>query len=125
MSKRTNLLERVRATAAEPDPGRFREPEPPATDPVPHRQAATPLRPKKERVKKGRTAIPLGVSLFPAEHAKLDHLVQRLERAGIPGANRSVVVREALQRLEEDTEKLSDDECAADFLRRAAKRRSA
>jgi len=82
-----------------------------------------PPQPKKERVKKGRTAIPLGVSLFPAEHAKLDNLVQRLERAGIPGANRSVVVREALQRLEEDTQKLSDDECAADFLRRAAKRR--
>src|SRR3712207_193270 len=108
MSKRANLLERVRATAAEPDPDRFREPEPPASDLAPHRQATMPPQPKKERVKKGRTAIPLGVSLFPAEHAKLDNLVQRLERAGIPGANRSVVVREALQRLEEDTQKLSD-----------------
>jgi hypothetical protein len=115
MSKRDNLLEKVRATAAEPDPDRFREPEPLAPDPAPR---------SKERVKKGRTAIPLGVSLFPAEHAQLDKLVQRLGRAGIPGANRSVVVREALHRLEEDTEKLSDDECAADFLRRAAKRRS-
>jgi hypothetical protein len=125
MSKRANLLERVRATAAEPDPDRFREPESPAPDLAPRQPTARPPRAKKERVRKGRTAIPLGVSLFPAEHAKLDNLVQRLGRAGIPGANRSVVVREALQRLEEDTEGLSDDECAADFLRRAAKRRSA
>jgi hypothetical protein len=125
MSKRANLLERVRATAAEPDPDRFREPESPAPEHAPRQPAAMPPRPRKERVRKGRTAIPLGVSLFPAEHAQLDNLVQRLGRAGIPGANRSVVVREALQRLEEDTEKLSDDECAADFLRRAAKRRGA
>ncbi len=117
-----NLLEAVRATAREPNPERFREPEALAPEPSP---ASSPSRPKKERVKKGRTAIPLGVSLFPPELDKLDRFVGRLQRAGYANANRSLVVREALQRLEEDTEGMSDDDCLSAFFKRAAKRRSA
>lgn len=121
MSKK-DLLEAVRATAREPNPERFREPEASALEPTP---LASPARPQKERVKKGRTAIPLGVSLFPKEHAELDQLVATLQEGGFAGANRSLVVRAALNRIREETQGMDAGECAAYFLTRSAKPRSA
>ncbi len=120
MSKK-NLLEQVRATAREPNPDRFREPEAAAPEPTPIAKTEPP----KKRRGKGRTAVPLGVSLFPEEHAELDKLVNNLQRGGLAGANRSFVVREALQRLREETRGMSEAELAASFLMREAKRRSA
>jgi hypothetical protein len=123
MAKKLSL-EQVRATAREPNPDRFREPQeqqPAAPRPEPVEGAKAPRKGKG----KGRTAIPLGVSLFPEEQAELDNLVASLRRGGLAGANRSFVVREALQRLKEETRGMGDAERAASFLTREAKRRSA
>jgi hypothetical protein len=114
MAKKLSL-DQVRATAREPNPARFREPEALKEEP-----AAAP-KPRKGRGA-GRMAIPLGVSLFREEHTELDHLVSALRRGGLSGANRSLVVREALKRLKEETEGLSDGDIAASFLTRQAKR---
>ncbi len=120
MAKKLSL-EQVRATAREPNPDRFREPQeqqPVTPAPEPVKEA------KASRKGKGRTAIPLGVSLFPEEQTELDNLVASLRRGGLAGANRSFVVREALQRLKEETQGMGDAERAASFLTREAKRRS-
>ena len=118
-------LDQVRATAPKSNPERFREPEAPVATAEPQLEA--PVKPAGGRkgTGKGRTAVPLGVSLFREEQAELDGLVASLKRGGLAGANRSSVVREALKRLQEDVSGLSDAERAASFLTREAKRQSA
>ncbi len=109
-------LEQVRATAPKPNPDRFREPETVEPDPAQATpQTGAPVRPKGGRkgTGKGRTAVPLGVSLFKEEHAELDGLVASLRRGGLAGINRSSVIREALKRLQEDVQGLGDAERAA------------
>lgn len=90
------------------------------------RAAATTRRPKPDRIteaenrKKGYRVV--AVSLYTPEAEWVDHTSQVLHRAGTPKANRSLVIREAILRLQEELEGKSPEEILRYFIERQARR---
>jgi dienelactone hydrolase len=70
--------------------------------------------------KKGYRVV--AVSLYTPEADWIEETTQALKRAGNQKANRSLVVREAILRLQESLQNKSPDELLADFTEREAKR---
>lgn len=64
----------------------------------------------------------VAVSLYLPEANWIDHATRSLQVAGNPKANRSLVVREAILRLQESLDGKSPAEILADFTSRQAKR---
>jgi hypothetical protein len=98
--KKRRLMEQAEATARAPEPGRLLE--------------VDTKRSKGYRV--------VAVSLYTPEAEWIDYITQLLQRAGNPKANRSLVVREAIARLQEDLENKSPDEALSYFIKRQAGR---
>jgi hypothetical protein len=88
-------MARAAATVRQPHPARLRE---------------------AERHKPGYRVIT--VSLYTPEAEWIDHMTQILQRAGNPKANRSLVIREAIARLQEDLQDKSPQEALQDFIAR-------
>ena len=101
--KGRQLAERAAATTRQPQPARL---------------AAEPAR------KPGYRVVP--VSLYVPEAEWLDRLSQALKGAGNPKANRSLLVREAIHRLQEELAGKTPAEVLRYFIeqhtRRAARR---
>jgi hypothetical protein len=98
--KKRRLLEQAEATARAPEPSRLLE--------------ADAKRKKGYRV--------VAVSLYTPEAEWIDYITQLLQRAGNPKANRSLVVREAIARLQEDLDDKSPDEALNYFIKRQSRR---
>jgi hypothetical protein len=119
-------LDQVRAAAPVSDPDRFRDEQPqeqgiePQAAEAPQAAAA----PRKKRGQ-GRGSTPLGVSLYRDEIEALDGMVEELRRSGFAPATRSLVMREAFQRLKEEAQGLAGADLINFFISREAKRRSA
>ncbi len=64
----------------------------------------------------------VAVSLYQEEAAEADRLTDILKRAGWHKANRSLVIREALARLQEELESKSSEEIFRYFIERLARR---
>ncbi len=64
----------------------------------------------------------VAVSLYEHEANEADRLTEVLKRAGWPKANRSLIVREALLRLEQDVAGKDDEGVFRDFVERQARR---
>ena len=79
-----------------------------------------PSRLQGDAKKSGYRVVP--VSLYTHEADWLDHICRVLNRAGYPKPNRSLLVREALRRLEEEWEDKTPEETLRDFTDRNAKR---
>ncbi len=92
------------------------------------RAAATVRKPRPDRLletgahKKGYRVV--AVSLYTPEAEWVDHLTRVLQHAGHPKANRSLVIREAISRLQEDLQEKSPEETLQDFIEHQAKRTS-
>ena len=100
LDKKTRLIARAAATTRVPTPARLVE---------------TDRRQKREyRI--------VAVSLYKPESDWIDHLTQMLQRVGIPKANRSLVVREAILRLQEELKEKSPEEIRNNFIESQAKR---
>jgi hypothetical protein len=82
-------------------------------EPIPQR-AQEPARKKGYRV--------VAVSLYVPEAEWIDQMTTTLRHAGNPKANRSLVVREALLRLQEELGSKNPDQLVRDFTERQAKR---
>ena len=67
----------------------------------------------------------IAISLYNDEAAAADRLTSILQRGGLPKANRSLVMREALIRLEEELAGMSAEEVFRYFANRLAKRAAA
>ena len=67
----------------------------------------------------------IAVSLYDEELTAADHLTASLRRGGWPKANRSLVMREALIRLEEELVGMSVEDVFHYFANRQAKRAAA
>jgi hypothetical protein len=98
-SKKSKLIARSQETA------RF---------PVPRRLEVDLVKPKGYRV--------IAVSLYNPEADWLDKAASALQGAGNPKANRSLVVREAILRLQEETKSKTPSEMLRDFSDRQARR---
>ena len=66
----------------------------------------------------------VAVSLYARELELLDHFTHLLHIAGHTKASRSLVVREAIRRLEEGVRKLNPQELLQDFMRRQSLRQA-
>ena len=99
--KKSRLIERATATARQPQPDRLLE---------------------ADSTKKGYRVV--AVSLYTPEAEWLDHITQVLKRAGNPKANRSLVIREAISRLQEDLQEKSPEETLHYFIAQHVKRSS-
>jgi hypothetical protein len=92
------------------------------------RAEATRRLPKPERLtdatssKKGYRVV--AVSLYTPESEWIDHITQVLQRAGVPKANRSLVVREAILELQEALKEKDPQEVSRHFMERYARRRA-
>jgi hypothetical protein len=64
----------------------------------------------------------VAVSLYSPEAEWIDRATQLLRSAGNPKANRSLVVREAILRLQEELAEKNPQEILRDFTERQAKR---
>ena len=64
----------------------------------------------------------VAVSLYEHEADEADRLTDVLRRAGWPKANRSLIVREALSRLEQDVAGKDDESVFRYFVERHARR---
>jgi hypothetical protein len=90
------------------------------------RAEATRRLPKPERLanstptKKGYRVV--AVSLYTPESEFIDHITRVLQRAGIPKANRSLVVREAILELQEELREKDPQEVSRHFIERHVKR---
>ena len=82
--------------------------------PVPRRLEADRVKPKGYRV--------VAVSLYTPEADWIDKTATALQKAGNPKANRSLVVREAILRLQEEIEPKDPSTMLQDFSDRQAKR---
>jgi hypothetical protein len=86
------------------------------------RAAATVRQPHPDRLREVDRRKPgyrvITVSLYTPEAEWVDHLTQMLQRAGNPKANRSLVIREAIARLQEDLQDKSPQEALQDFIAR-------
>jgi hypothetical protein len=122
-------LEQVRAAAPVSDPDRFREAETEEKGREPEPQtaaeASSPAAAPRRKRGQGRGSTPLGVSLYKDEVEALDAMVEELHRAGFAPATRSLVMREAFQRLKEEARGLEGSDLINFFISREAKRRSA
>lgn len=97
--KKSRLMERAAATVRQPRPDRLLE---------------TGAQKKGYRV--------VAVSLYTPEAEWVDHLTRVLQNAGNPKANRSLVIREAISRLQEDLQEKSLQETLQYFIEHQAKR---
>src|SRR2546423_15408410 len=97
-SKKDRLIARARETAPRPKPGRL-------TD--------------GKGQKKGYRVVP--ASLYTPEANWIDQIAEVLKRAGNPKANRSMVIREAIYRLQEELINKSPDEVLQYFIERHRK----
>src|SRR5205085_1519347 len=97
-SKKDRLIARARATAPRPNPNRL-------------------LDDKKQ--KKGYRIVP--ASLYTPEANWLDQIAEVLKRAGNPKANRSMVIREAIYRLQEELHNKKPEEVLQYFIDRHRK----
>lgn len=66
----------------------------------------------------------VAISLYARELERVDHLTHLLRIAGLAKASRSLVVREAILRLQEAVKHLNPQELAHDFLRRQSERQA-
>jgi hypothetical protein len=64
----------------------------------------------------------IAVSLYDEEATAADRITEALRRAGWPKANRSLVIREALLRLEEELSEKSPEDIFRYFVDRYARR---
>jgi hypothetical protein len=94
-SKKSQLIERARATAPQPNPRRLLD---------------------DQSQKKGYRVVP--ASLYTPEANWIDHITALLKRAGNPKANRSMVIREAIYRLQKDLDDKSPEEILHYFIER-------
>jgi hypothetical protein len=85
--------------------------------PAPERVAQDRVRKKGYRV--------VAVSLYDPEAEWIDHATAVLRQAGNAKANRSLVVREAVLRLQEEVSGKSPEQLIQDFTQRQAKRTQA
>lgn len=97
-SKKERLVERARATAPKPNPSRLSD---------------------SKAEKKGYRVVP--ASLYTPEANWLDQIADALKRAGNPKANRSMVIREAIYRLQEELTDKSPEEVLQYFIDRHRK----
>ncbi len=97
--KKSRLMERATATVREPRPDRLLE---------------------ADTRKKGYRVV--AVSLYTPEAEWVDHITRVLQRAGNPKANRSLVIREAISRLQEDLQEKSPQETMHYFIEQQVKR---
>jgi Arc/MetJ-type ribon-helix-helix transcriptional regulator len=86
------------------------------------RAAATVRQPHPNRLREAERRKPgyrvITVSLYTPEAEWIDHMTQMLQQAGNPKANRSLVIREAIARLQEDLQDKSPHEALQDFIAR-------
>lgn len=86
------------------------------------RAAATVRQPHPDRLREAERRKPgyrvVTVSLYTPEAEWIDHMTQMLQRAGNPKANRSLVIREAIARLQEDLQDKSPQGALQDFIAR-------
>ncbi len=101
-NKKHRLVERAVATTRQPRPTKLLEEGP---------------------QKKGYRVV--AVSLYTPEAEWIDHTFKLLQRAGNPKANRSLVVREAIVRLQEDLKGKNPEQTLRYFTERQAKRAAA
>ncbi len=101
-SKKDRLVERATASVRTP---------------TPERAAHDQVRKKGYRV--------VAVSLYDPEAEWIDHATTALRQAGNAKANRSLVVREAVLRLQEEVRDKSPEQLVQDFTQRQAKRTQA
>ncbi len=93
------------------------------------RAVATTRQPRSTRLledgqqKKGYRVV--AVSLYTPEAEWIDHTFKLLQRAGNPKANRSLVVREAILRLQEELKGKNPEQTLRYFIEHHAKRAAA
>ena len=97
--KRSKLIARSKATVRLPTPSRLE---------------ADRVKPKGYRV--------VAVSLYTPEADWINKTAAELQRAGNPKANRSLVVREAILRLQEDVRLKDPSQMLKDFSERQSRR---
>lgn len=100
--KRARLTERVKQTVRTPQPERLLETE-----------------------KRRREVKPTAYSLYPAQIDWVEQTAAALRKAGDPSMNRSLIVREAILRLQEELEGKTPDDMLDDFHVRQKKRAKA
>lgn len=98
-NKKHRLVERAAATTRQPRPTRLLEEGP---------------------QKKGYRVV--AISLYTPEAEWVDHTCKALQRAGSPKANRSLVIREAILRLQEALKDKSPAEVLRSFTEHQARR---
>jgi hypothetical protein len=103
-TKKSRLIERARQNARKPRPPRLLEPEAP-----------------RKKVKGYKV---VAVSLYTPEFEWVEQTTAALKRAGSPKANRSLVVREAILRLQEGLKNKEPRDILADFSEHDEARRS-
>ncbi len=101
-NKRNELIRKAKQSVRQPDASRLME-EPP------------------KGKAKGRQMLPMSISFFPEDIQWMDKITNELKRM-IPGANRSLVVRQALLRLKDDLDRKNPNEVVNDFLLRQTKK---
>ncbi len=97
-SKKDRLIARARATTPRPNPNRLSD---------------------DKTCKKGYRVVP--ASLYTPEANWIDQITDGLKRAGNPKANRSMVIREAIYRLQEELNDKSPEEVLQYFIDRHRK----
>jgi hypothetical protein len=97
--KKNRLIERAKQSVRQPNPPRLVE-------------AASQ--------KRGYKVIT--ISLYTPEAEWIEQITKALQRAGNPKANRSLVIREAILRLQKELEGKSSDEVLKDFIDHQARR---
>ena len=100
--KKASLKQRVQETVRKPEPERL-----------------------KDDKARGRQVRVMAYSLLPSQIAWVENLAASLQKAGNTRANRSLVVSEALLRLEEELHGKSAAEILDDFHARQKKRAQA
>jgi hypothetical protein len=98
-SKKKTLLAKARQTVRSPEPARLRD---------------------AARAKPGYRVV--AVSLYTPEADWIDRITRALQLAGNAKANRSLVVREAILRLQEELAAKGPGEILLDFTTRQARR---
>jgi hypothetical protein len=98
-SKKQDLLAKAQQTVRSPEPARIRD---------------------TGRTKTGYRVV--AFSLYSPEADWVDQVTKALQLAGNAKANRSLVVREAILRLQDELKEKSPTEILADFTTRQAKR---
>lgn len=103
-TKKSRLIERAKQNARKPRPPRLLEPEAP-----------------RKKVKGYKV---VAVSLYTPEFEWVEQTTAGLKRAGNQKANRSLVVREAILRLQKSLNEKAPEEILADFQVAEAERQS-